>query len=168
MGEVVQLHKPVAVPVLGTIVKVALVLFVLSQAAGAAYAFFFGLFAMPQLNGILQAAHVDAALALEGQLLQVTLAPLAYALLTAISPLVGWWIYSRVDKPQQSMVGWGSATLFAVSYVLIGLVVQGALGRLTAVFDVLATVIGLALIVVYTVFFMGIGFNIAKLFRLKL
>ncbi|MEI9904320.1 MAG: hypothetical protein WDN06_10315 [Asticcacaulis sp.] len=160
--------KPNMAAAYGAIVKVAMVLLVIVEVAGYIYAGFFGLLARDAIETLLAAAQFSDVLAIENSLLGLTLAPFTYGLLAAIGPLIGWWIYSRIDKPQQSMVGWGSATLFAVSYVLIGLVVQGALGRLTAVFDVLATVIGLALIVVYTVFFMGIGFNIAKLFRLKL
>ncbi len=163
MGEVVQLHKPVVVPVVGTIVKVALVLFVLSQAAGFAYGLFFGLLALPQLNGILQAAHVDAALALEGQLLQVTFAPLTYALLTAISPLVGWWVYSRVDTGGQAKVMWGSAALYTVVSLAFGMGLSGAM-----IANPLALVLGLAIMVVYIVFFMGLGFVPAQLFKAKL
>lgn len=152
----------------GTIVKVAMVLLVIVELAGYIYVAFYSLLARDAVETLLVSAQFSDVIAIENSLLGLTLAPFTYGLLAAIGPLVGWWIYSRVDKPQQSVVGWGSAALFALSYVLIGLIVQGALGRLTAVFDLVATVIGLALIVVYTVFFMGIGFNIAKLFKLKL
>ena len=95
MGEVVQLRKA-GVSVWGPIVKVAAVMFVLTKLAGIAYVFFFGAFVVPQLTTVLQAAHVDQAVAFEGGLLQITMVPLSYALLAAISPLVGWWVYSRV------------------------------------------------------------------------
>ncbi len=162
MGEVVQLHKP-AVSVVGPIVKVAAVMFVLTQVGSFAYGAFFGLFALPQLNQILQAAHVDGALALEGQLLQTTFAPLAYALLTVISPLVGWWVYSRVDTGGQAKVMWGSAALYAVVSIAFGIGLSGAM-----IANPLALLLGLAIFVVYSVFFMGLGFIPAQLFKAKL
>jgi len=162
MGEIVQLHKP-AVAVWGPIVKVAAVMFVLTIAAEFAYGAFFALFAMPTLTGVLQAAHVDAAFALEGRLLQVTIAPLVYALLTAISPLVGWWIYSRVDTGGQAKVMWGAAALYAIVSVAFGMGLSGAM-----VANPLELLLGLAIIVVYIVFFMGLGFIPAQLFKAKL
>ncbi len=162
MGEVIQLRKP-AVAVTGPIVKVALVMFVLTQAAAFAYGCFFAVFALPQLTGILQAAHIDGAMTLETQLLQLTFAPLAYALLTAISPLVGWWVYSRVETGGQAKVMWGAATLYAVGSIAFGLGLSGAM-----VANPLALVLGLAIMVVYSVFFMGLGFIPAQIFKAKL
>ncbi len=163
MGEVVQLRKTAAVPVWGPIIKVAAVMFVLSQAAAIAYGAFFGLFAMPELNGLLQAAHVDAVYAIENRLLQSTIAPLAYALLTAISPLVGWWVYSRVETGGQAAVMWGGATLYGVVSIALGMGLSGAM-----VANPLALLLGLAIMVVYSVFFMGVGFIPAQLFKAKL
>ena len=163
MGEVVQLHKQAAVPVLGPIVKVAMVMFVLSQVAAFAYGAFFGLFAMPELNSILQAAHIDQAFALETRLLQSTAAPLVYALLTAISPLVGWWIYSRVDTGGQAKVMWGAAALYGVISIAFGMGLSGAM-----VANPLELLLGLMIMVVYSVFFMGLGFIPAQLLKLKL
>ena len=162
MGEVVQLHKA-SVPVWGPIVKVAAVMFVLTKVAGIAYAFFFGAFAMPQLNAVLQAAHIDQALALEGGLLQITMVPLGYALLTAISPLVGWWVYSRVDTGGQAKVMWGSAALYTVMALALGLGLSGAM-----IANPVLLLLGVAILVLYTVFFMGLGFIPAQLFKIKL
>lgn len=162
MGEVVQLRKA-AVPVWGPIVKVAAVMFVLSQAAGFAYGAFFGLFALPELNSFLQAAHVDAAYAIEAHLLQSTFAPLAYALLTAISPLVGWWVYSRVETGGQATVMWGGASLYTVVSMAFGMGLSGAM-----VANPLALLLGMAIMVVYSVLFMGLGFIPAQLFKAKL
>lgn len=163
MGEVVQLRKAAAVPVLGPIVKVAAVLFVLTRVASFAYGFFFGAFSLPQLTGILQAAHVDAAYAFEMQLLHMTLAPLMYALLTALAPLVGWWVYSRVETGGQATVMWGSATLFTVVAIALGLGLSGAM-----IANPLALLLGVAIMVVYIVFFMGLGFIPAQLLKAKL
>jgi hypothetical protein len=162
MGEVVQLRKA-AVPVWGPILKVAVVMFVLTKAAGMAYEFFFGMFAATELTPILQAAHIDAAFAFEMQLLQVTLAPVGYAIMTAMSPLVGWWIYSRIDTGGQAAVMWGAAALNAVASIALGIGLSGAM-----VANPLALVLGMAIMVVYTVFFMGLGFIPAQLFKVKL
>ena len=162
MGEVVQLRKA-GVSVWGPIVKVVVVMFVLSQAAGFAYGAFFAMFALPELNGVLQAAHVDAAMALEGRLLQMTVTPFVYGLLTAISPLVGWWIYSRVETGGQARVMWGAAALYAVVSVAFGMGLTGAMSA-----NVVELVLGLAILTLYTVFFMGLGFIPAQLFKAKL
>jgi len=162
MGEVVQLRKP-AVAVVGPIVRVAAVMFVLTQVATLAFGFFFGLFSLPQLNAFLQEAHIDQAFAIEARLLQVTAAPLVYGLLTAISPLVGWWIYSRVDTGGQAKVMWGSAALYAVVSIAFGMGLSGAM-----IANPLALLLGLAILVVYSVFFMGLGFIPAQLFKAKL
>ena len=163
MGEVVQLRRP-AVAVMGPIVKVAAVLFVLCQLAGLAYGFFFGVFSMGHLTDLLVSAHVSDVFAMENSMLQMTFAPLAYAILTAVSPLVGWWIYSRIDTGGQAKVMWGSAALFAVAYVSIGLVLGGAVMTVNP----LQLVLGLMILTVYVVFFMGIGFVPAQIFKLKL
>jgi len=162
MGEVVQLQKP-AVAVVGPIVKVAAVMLVLTQAAAFAYAFFFGVLSMPELNSFMQAAHVDGALELEARFLQATFAPLAYALLTAISPLVGWWVYSRVETGAQAKVMWGAAATYAIVSALFGMGLSGAM-----VANPLLLAVGLAIVVVYSVFFMGLGFIPAQLFKAKL
>jgi len=162
MGEVVELRKP-AVAVWGPVLKVAAVMFVLTKAAGFAYGFFFGVFAATELTPILQAAHIDAAFAFEMQLLQVTLAPMGYAVMTAISPLVGWWIYSRVETGGQATVMWGAATLNAVCSIALGIGLSGAM-----IANPAALVLGMAIMVVYTVFFMGLGFIPAQLFKVKL
>lgn len=163
MGEVVQLRKP-AVAVLGPIVRVAAVLFVLCELAGLAYSFFFGLFALPHLTEMLVSVHVTDVFAIENSMLQMTLAPLAYAILAAISPLVGWWVYSRVETGGQASVMWGGATLFAVLYVGVGL----ALGGMLMTVNAFQLVLGLLILVVYVVFFMGLGFVPAQVLKLKL
>ena len=162
MGEVVQLRKA-GVSVWGPIVKVAAVMFVLTKLAGIAYVFFFGAFVVPQLTTVLQAAHVDQAVAFEGGLLQITMVPLSYALLAAISPLVGWWVYSRVDTGGQAAVMWGAAALQTLASVALGIGLTGAM-----IASPLLLLLGVAILILYTVFFMGLGFIPAQLFKVKL
>ena len=162
MGDVVQIRKAGA-SVWGPIAKVAAVMFVLTQAAGFTYGAFFGLFSLPELNSYLQAAHVDQAYAIEARLLQSTFAPLAYALLTAISPLVGWWVYSRVETGGQAAVMWGGAALYTVAAMALGFGLSGAM-----IANPITLVLGMAILIVYSVFFMGLGFIPAQLFKAKL
>ncbi len=163
MGEVVQLRKP-AVAVGGPIVKVALVMFVLVELACFAYGVFFAAFSMGPLTQFLQDAHVADALTIEGHLLQFAAAPLAYVIITAISPLIGWWVYSRIESGGQAKVMWGAAALFAVTFILFGLTLGG---MLMAVNPVLL-LIGTAILVLYTWFCMGLGFLPAQIFKVKL
>ena len=150
------------------IVKVAAVLLVMVEVAGFFYGFFYSMLSRDLVQAMLVQAHFDDVLNIENRLLGLTLAPLVYAVLAAIAPLVGWWIYSRIETPSQYAVGWGSSALFAFTYVLIGLFNQAGAARMGLTMGLLSTVLGTALIVVYTMFFMGIGFNIAKIFKLKL
>ena len=152
----------------GQMVRVAVLLFVMVTVASYIFRFFYGLLARGAVEAMLVEAHFSDVLAIENNLLGLTMAPAVYGVLAAISPLIGWWIHARVEKPAQSLVGWGATTLFAVVYVAIGLISAGVIGRLAEPMILVWTLIGLALIVVYTVFFMGIGYNIAKLFRLSL
>ena len=162
MGEVVQLRKA-RVSIWGPTLKATAVLFVLTKVGVIAYSFFFGVFSVPQLNVLLQATHIDQGLAFEMQLLQATYPALGIALITAIAPLIGWWVYSRVETGGQAGVMWGVATLNSVISLALGVGFSGAM-----VANPLALLLGLAIVVLYTVFFMGLGFIPAQLFKAKL
>jgi hypothetical protein len=58
---------------------------------------------------------------------------------------------------------WGAAALNAVASIALGIGLSGAM-----VANPLALVLGMAIMVVYTVFFMGLGFIPAQLFKVKL
>ena len=152
----------------GAIIKVALVFLVLTELAAFMYGLFFVMLARMPLHAMVADANITNALEFENRLLGLTLAPLAYAILAALSPLVGWWIYSRVDKPQQNAVGWGGASLFAVTYILIGMMNAGIMARMGMVMSALSTIVGLAIIIFYVMFFMTIGFVTASIFKAKL
>lgn len=154
--------------VYGQIARVGILLFVMVMVASYVFRFFFGLMASGEVEAMLVEARFNDVLAIENRLLGLTMGPAIYGVLAAISPLIGWWIHARVDKPAQGAVGWGGAGLFAVIYVLVGLTAAGVILQLADLWVLAATLTGTALIVVYTVFFMGIGFNIAKIFRLTL
>ncbi len=154
--------------VYGQIARVGLLLFVMVTVSSYIFRLFFGLLASGDIEAMLVEARFNDVLAIEDRLIGLTMAPAVYGILAAISPLIGWWIHARVEKPAQAAVGWGGAAVFAVIYVLVGLTVAGLVVRLVDPWVLAGTVVGLALIIVYTVFCMGIGFNIAKLFKLTL
>ena len=151
-----------------SIIKVALTFLVLVELASVMYGFFFRMLAAEPLQSMIAAAQIADAIDFENRLLGLTLAPLAYAILAALAPLVGWWIYSRVDKAQQTAVGWGGASLFAVTYVLIGMFNAGVLARMGLVISALSTVLGLGIIILYVMLFMTVGFVTAAITRIKL
>ena len=93
-------------------------------------------------------------------ILGLSLVPLTFALLFVLAPLVGWWVYSRVEPARHNAVGWG-----AVGFYLLGDIV---LSLFTGIFSVPALIAGAVIVGLYTMFWMGIGFNLAKLFRIKL
>ena len=163
MGEVVQLHKPAAVPVLGTTVKVTVVMLVLTQVASLAYFVLFGVFSLQALTAVLESTHTEAVTIVEALLLQMSVQPLTYALVTAIAPLVGWWVYSRVDTGGQAKVMWAVAVLHTLVSVGLAIFLNGAV-----IMNVSLVVLNLVILVLYTVFFMGLGFIPAQLFKAKL
>ncbi len=149
-------------------VKIALLLFVLVELGGYIFVLFYGLLGHREVQMLLASAQISDALDFENRLLGMTMAPLAYALLAVLAPLIGWWIYSRVDKSQQTTVGWGSASLFAVVYVAFGLFNADAMARLGMAMTAISTIVGLAIIILYVMLFMTAGFLTASLFRAKL
>ncbi len=148
--------------------KIALVLLVLVELAAVVFAFFYGLLGHREVQLLLASAQVADAIDMENRLLGITMAPLAYAILAALSPLVGWWIYSRVDKPQQNAAGWGGASIFAALYVLIGMFNAGTMARLGLAMSAISTILGLAIIILFVMLFMTIGFVTAAITRVKL
>ena len=154
--------------VYGQILRVGLLLFVMVTVSSYIFRLFFGLLASGDIEAMLVEARFNDVLAIEDRLLGLTMAPAVYGVLAAISPLIGWWIYARVEKPAQGAVGWGGAAVFALIYVLVGLMAFGLVTRLADPWVLAGTVTGVALIVVYTVLCMGVGFNIARFFKLKL
>lgn len=153
---------------IGQILRVAFVLFVLVKLASFMYFLFFDLLSANPLHEMVTSAHVDDALAFENHLLGIVVAPMMYGVLAAICPLFGWWIYARVEKTDRDAVGWGSATLFSVVNIFLGLLNQGVLARMGIVMDALSTIVGMLIIILYVMLFMTIGFVTASIFKLKL
>lgn len=143
-----------------TALKAGTFLLVMMRLAGGLYGFFWGVFALPQLDGLLGAWHVTDYAAALSAILGLALVPLTFALLFVLAPMVGWWIYSRVEPARHNLVGWG-----AVGFYLLG---DTILSVFTGIYSVVALGAGALIVGLYTMFWMGIGFNLAKLFRIKL
>ena len=148
--------------------KVALVLLAMVELGAFMYGRFFRLLALNAMESLVASAGIVDAIAFENRLLGLFIAPMAYGLLAAVSPLIGWWIYSRVEKAQQTPVGWASASLFGATYVFIGLFSAGAMARLGISIDAISTILGLAIIILYVMLFMTAGFVTAAITRIKL
>lgn len=143
-----------------TALKAGLFLLVMMRLAGGVYGAFWGLFSLQPLEQMLGEWHVVNYASAVSRILGLSIVPLSFALLFVLSPLIGWWIYSRVEKARQNAVGW--------SIVGIYLVGDAVLSILTGQYSVIALIAGAVIIGLYIMFWMGIGFNLAKLFRAKL
>ncbi|HVZ30137.1 MAG TPA: hypothetical protein VG839_07060 [Asticcacaulis sp.] len=149
--------RPAAV----TAMKVALFYLVVMKFAQAVFFFFWGKFSIEPLLEMIGKWHIDNYREALGSIYSLSVAPLDFALLTILAPLVGWWVYSRVEPAKQTLVGWLAAVLYVVSDATILVV--------TTTFDPLSvSLVSGVIALVYIMFCMGIGFNIAKLFRLRL
>lgn len=143
-----------------TALKAGLFLLVMMRLAGGIYGFFWGVFSLQPLEQMLGAWRVTEYAQAVTAILGLSLVPLTFALLFVLAPLVGWWVYSRVEPARHNLVGWG-----AVGFYLLG---DTILSLFTGVFSVAALAAGALIVGLYTMFWMGIGFNLAKLFRMKL
>lgn len=148
-------------PAVVTAMKVALFYLVVMKFAQAVFFFFWRNFSIEPLLEMIGKWHIDDYKSAMGSIYSLSVVPLDFALLMILAPLVGWWVYSRVEPKKQNLVGWLGAGLYVVADA--GIVVA------TTPFDFGAVSIISALIaLVYIMFLMGSGFLIAKLFRLRL
>ncbi len=148
-----------------TAVKLGFFLFLLTRLGGVVFGVWWNLATLPLLRSMLQTAQLPNLEATLTHILGLTLFPFNMAILVVLAPLFGWWVYSRVDKPRQNAVGWLGALVFAVFDAAITLVFAGAELELGYVINLVVLAISEAIIVLWVMFFMGLGFNIAKLFK---
>lgn len=156
----------------GLTVRAASLLFVLEHLGQAIFGGMWGAFAEPKVDAILASVQIPQLEATVEQLMMVNMLPLVLALLGVLTPLFGWWIYSRIPTERQTETGWAIAGFFILFDALLSLV--GALfstGQMDAVawggFGFLL-VITAAILVLWIMFFMGAGFLVAKMFKSKL
>lgn len=148
-------------PAVATAAKVALFYLVVMKVAQAVFFFFWGNFSIEPLLDMIGRWHINDYKGALGSIYSLSVLPLDFALLTILAPLVGWWIYSRVEPAKQMLVGWLAAILYVVADA--GIVV------VTTPFDLGAiSLVSAVIALMFIMFMMGLGFNIAKLFRLRL
>jgi hypothetical protein len=143
-----------------TALKAGLFLLVMIRLSAGVYGFFWGTFSLPALDALLGTWRVADYAPAVSAVLELSFLPLTAALIFVLAPLVGWWIYSRIEPAQQSAVGWSTVGFY--------LLIDGLLGVLTGQYGFLFMLTGMIVVGLYTMFWMGIGYNLAKLFRIKL
>lgn len=147
-----------------TALKVAAFLFVAVKVVSYVYLFFWDTFAMQPLTDMLGKWHVDAYQEALGLIAYLSVLPLALAIMTVLGPLIGWWIYSRVEPRNQDMVGWYGACFYLGANIAVMLFTGGW----QVIYSWLAIVLSNLISLLFVMFLMGAGFNLAKLFKIKL
>lgn len=150
-----------------TALKAGLFLFFLTRVAGGVFGGWWGAVSRPVVRSLLQTAQLPNIEATIDRILIQSMGPLTMAVLTVLAPLFGWWIYSRVEKPRQDPVGWLAALIFAGCDGILSLLSAGMDASVIG-FVMVVLAIGETMIILWVMFFMGIGFNIAKLFKAPL
>ncbi len=146
--------------------QVAGFLIIMMKLGGTIFGGLWGMFSEPVVERILAALPAENAIP-PFSLLTLSLLPLTLTLLTLLCPLAGWWIYSKVEPQNTSAVGWGAAIVYALADAAISFVFSG-MASAGAQVTLFTLVIGVVIAVLYAMFFMGLGFNLAKLFKAKL
>ncbi len=151
-----------------TALQMGLMLFLLTRLGAFVFGAWWGATAVPALRAFLQGAQIPNVEVTLDRILGLALFPFNMAILVVLAPLFGWWIYSRVDKARQDVVGWLGALIFSVFDAVISLVFAGIEQHLGYVVTLIPLLIGEGIIILWVMFFMGIGFNLAKLFKAPL
>ncbi len=154
--------------VVTTALKMAAMLFLLTRIGAFVFGAWWGAVAEPEIRAVLQTAQLPNTELALNHILGVTLFPFNMAILVVLAPLFGWWVYSRVDKTRQDAVGWVGALFFCLADASLTLIFAGTQHALGYNINVIALAIGEAVVILWLMFFMGIGFNIAKLFKAPL
>lgn len=150
-----------------TALRVSLFMYAMLLISSTVYKFFWNAFSLDAVLAMLGEWRVEQYQIAVLTLQNLSLVPLTYAILVVLAPLVGWWIYSRIEPAQQTRLGWIVALLFAGYDILVSLVKLGLVGIFWHP-ALIWMAIGQIIVVLFTMFFMGIGFNLAKLFRVQL
>lgn len=168
MAEHVAVKAASTGSVMGIALKMAAMLFLLTRVGGFVFGAWWGAAAEPQIRAILQTAQLPNTEQALNHVLGVTLFPFNMAILVVLAPLFGWWVYSRVDKSRQGAVGWVGALFFCLADAALTLIFASTQHALGYNINVVALAISEAIVVLWLMFFMGVGFNIAKLFKAPL
>lgn len=145
-----------------TALKVAIFYLIVMKLAGYIFFFFWGKFSVVPLIDLLGKWHVDEYRAALASIYHLSIAPLNFALLTILAPLVGWWVYSRVEPGRRTLVSWVSAALYVAA--------DAVWMYVTTTVDYGPVSLGLNYLIalLYVMLFMGLGVNFGKILRLRL
>ncbi len=143
--------------------RLGIFLFLLIRLANFVFNGWWTISAFPDVKALLQTAQMPNLEFAISYVYATTLYPLIMTLLAVLAPLFGWWVYSRVEPEHQSTVGWSGALIFSVCDAILTIV-----STPDHVVGYIGLAISEAIAILWIMFFMGIGFNIAKLFKAKL
>jgi hypothetical protein len=149
-------------------IRLGLFLVFSSNLSGWVYGYFYHLIAVHPLAEMVRTFNLPDGVRIENRLLGLSMLPVSYAVLASVAPLIGWWIYSRVEAKNCDKVGWGAAATYTASALLITYTNRAARGEMGFASGPIEMTIGVFLMMCFLMFFLGLGFSIAKLFRLKL
>ncbi len=156
----------------GPAVRGALLLLVLEYFGAFIFGGAWSLLAAPKIEALLYGAQLPNLVLTLTQMLMVSVLPFLFALLAVLAPLFGWWVYSRVPADKQNGTGWAMAAIFAAAQSVIGTLQTIGSVPLQDTFSAIAyafgAVLSFVMLTLWVMFFMGVGFLIAKLFRSKL
>jgi hypothetical protein len=102
-----------------TAIKLGLFMVFLSNLSGWVYGYFYHMIAIHPLAEMIKTFNLPDGVEIQNRLLGLSLMPVSYAVLASVAPLVGWWIYSRVEAKNYDKVGWGVAATYTASAMSI-------------------------------------------------
>ncbi len=158
--------KPGDRDTLSQIFSVGVVLLIAVKLSAAIYGAFFGAYSMPVIVGVLSALNASDITGAFNKIMTASLVPLTFSLVAAVCPFIGAWIYAGIATSRQTLVGWGGALLYVLLDAVISLVMHDTLAQMGVDLSPGALLLGAAILLLLAMFFMGIGFNLAKLFKL--
>jgi hypothetical protein len=156
--------------------KLALVGFIVTKISLAVFTLGFGIVSWHSLLAFFNSEKLPEALSqmglapeeTVGLVLKLTLPPLGYAVLTAVFPFLGAWIYLSTPQNKSTALGLGTAAAFMIMNMIPSLIGGfGAFEAFDGMASAIAIILGLTAETLYTFFVMGIGYNLAKAFKLR-
>ncbi|WP_443747733.1 hypothetical protein [Asticcacaulis solisilvae] len=148
-----------------TALKMSAMLFVLVRIGGFVFGAWWGAVARPHLRALLQTAQLSDLETTLNHIFGIAMFPFTMSILVVLAPLFGWWVYSRVDTARQDATGWLAALFFCIGDAALAIIFSGVQHRLGYDVNMVGLAIGEAIVLLWVMFFMGLGFNIAKLFK---
>lgn len=154
----------------GPAVRAGLLLLAMEHFGGFIFGSTWAIFSRPTIEAMFANAPAAQASAIASQLMNLSMFPLSLAIMAVVSPLFGWWIYSRIPEDKQTSTGWSIAAIYTAGDVLITVLLSAGKLRDAIEWGALGFILifGAAISILWAMLFMGLGFLIAKLFKSKL